>query len=456
ESRIATARTILTPWNFLNFDVEYGLGRQNGSDEHASAFRLSGNTSWLSYDARLIRADTKFPGYYRDVDFRSLALNIIPLRNFRIEAYAREEERNRQRDTTQFYAPKDRYYQVGLGYANYFSVSFRTNRQKDQLPGPKFDRRENVIQGRVGYGFDRLSFSLNADQGQTEDLLIGKSSPFRRYAVSSSFRPASSHSYSVSGEYATDRNLFTDETQKRLSGSLIAWILLGQSTQLQMNLYGSRIFAAFTQQYGQVEFSLEHRFPFDHTVVLRGRWTHFSPSVAPRQYSALLEYAVPLAIPVKRTTASGEIRGRVVDESGKGMPGVLVSLGTSAAVTDASGRYSFVSLRPGDYYVLLDKATIGLDRVAMVPMPLKVSVRGGEDVPLDLRVVRSALVEGSIRLVRADTTSSDDSPEAMEGKGGMVLELARDGEVHRRVTDNLGRFSFRDLRPGRWLLRVVG
>ena len=53
----------------------------------------------------------------------------------------------------------------------------------------------------------------------------------------------------------------------------------------------------------------------------------------------------------------GDIRGKVVDDAGVGMPGVTVTLsspalqGAQSAVTDSDGTYSFLSLPPGDYAV---------------------------------------------------------------------------------------------------------
>jgi hypothetical protein len=53
----------------------------------------------------------------------------------------------------------------------------------------------------------------------------------------------------------------------------------------------------------------------------------------------------------------GEIRGKVVDEAGAGLPGVTVTLSSSAlqgaqsAVTGSDGTYSFLALPPGEYAV---------------------------------------------------------------------------------------------------------
>jgi hypothetical protein len=52
--------------------------------------------------------------------------------------------------------------------------------------------------------------------------------------------------------------------------------------------------------------------------------------------------------------------------------------------------------------------------------------------------------------------------EGAEGKdkselklGNILVEISRSGESIRQVTDDEGRFSFYDLRPGRWMIKVA-
>jgi uncharacterized surface anchored protein len=85
--------------------------------------------------------------------------------------------------------------------------------------------------------------------------------------------------------------------------------------------------------------------------------------------------------------------------------------------------------------------------VLNVPQPLHVQARPGSTTQLSLTLLRKARVTGSVQLV--------DSAGRRIALGGAVIELRRDGEVHRRTTTEDGRIEFNDLRPGKWQLSVV-
>ena len=89
-----------------------------------------------------------------------------------------------------------------------------------------------------------------------------------------------------------------------------------------------------------------------------------------------------------RAQVSGKIEGTVVDEAGKGLAGVKVEAaepanGTRSTSTDKSGRYRFVSLRPGAY-----KVTFTLDSHADVQKNGNVRLDG--TVTINAKMFRTA------------------------------------------------------------------
>ncbi|MBI3787860.1 MAG: hypothetical protein HY276_06325, partial [Ignavibacteriales bacterium] len=378
----------------------------------------------------------------------------------RLEAYVRDEQRNLRQDTTLFYAPRDQYYQFGVGYSDYLSVYYRTNVQEDRLPNSKYSRSDDMVQIRAGYGFSSVNFLANADLGTTSDKLLSKNSPFRRYSFFTSFRPLDNQSYGLSLEYAKDQNLFNDEIQERLSASLSVWMLLGTRTQFSANFYGSRTHAEVEQTYSLIEAVLEHSLPFGHKLSLRGRETFITPATEVREVAYAAEYTIPLNIPLARLKNAGQIRGKALDvETGKGIENVLLYVGGATAITDKEGDFFFPALKPEVQFLQIDMSTIGLNRVPSQPMPKEVMIKGGEEVRVDIGVVRSAMVSGSITLYGFAKTESGDSTSGpiveLGGRPNAVLELSNEAEVNRRVSDNHGRFVFADIRPGKWKLQVI-
>jgi len=203
--------------------------------------------------------------------------------------------------------------------------------------------------------------------------------------------------------------------------------------------------------------SMQHVFPFQHRISVRARQNYSVPSANGRELAYMLQYSVPVGIPVKRLTSTGQLRGKVLDEQGNGMANVLVNVGPSAALTETDGEFFFPSLSPGEHFLVLDKATIGLEKVATVLTPLSLQITGGKETELDIHLVRSGVISGVTRLFEFDESDTTGTRVKQAGTlSGLIVEISNGTEIQRRISDNKGRFTFSDLRPGRWVMEIVG
>ena len=457
ETNITSVRGIVRPIAVANIDVEYGVSSGGKGRDDAFAAQVSGQERLFSYDARFVHAGASYNGYYRDVDYQSFALNVTPFKNVRMEAYYRDENRNLNRDTSLFLAPRERYVQIGGGYSSLFAVYFRSTLQEDLLPVSQYRRHEQMAQIRLGYSLNNVSLYSNIDLGSTRDRLTDKTFPFQRYALYSSFNVAATQNYGTSLEYSTERDLFTGDPQDRISTSVNASWFLTAKTNLQATVYWTKSLTSIRQDYTLLDFTLQHVFPFQHRISVRARQNYSLPSANGRELAYMLQYSVPVGVPVKRLTSTGQLRGKIVDDQGRGMGNVLINVSASASLTESDGEFFFPSLSPGEHFLVLDKATIGIDRVATVLTPLSVMIAGGKETKLDIHLVRSGAISGVVRLFAFDEADSTKTAMVEMGKqSGLIVEISNGMEIQRRVSDNKGRFAFSDLRPGRWILQVVG
>jgi hypothetical protein len=184
-----------------------------------------------------------------------------------------------------------------------------------------------------------------------------------------------------------------------------------------------------------------------------------------------------LGIPVSKKKNTGILYGRLIDqETLRPESDVIIRINGSSAVTDADGRYIFPSLKPGTYYLRLDKVKIGLNRITVKPTPMEVVVLGGGKQMIDLAVTRSASFSGKVVLCKSASDSvkgaqgsilRENGEYAIVGSGkeagtgadcigisNILIEMTREGETVRRVTDSEGRFKFEELRPGVWNVKA--
>ncbi len=459
SSDIMSVQGFFKPITGTALELEYGNGEKDGRKDDAFAAQLAGYQKWITYNLRYVKAGPDYGGYYRDTKFFSSSINLRLLQKIRIETYMRLEDRNLARDTSQIYVPHNASYQIGAGSSDLISIYYLNNIQQDRFDSSKYRTNEKAIQTRLGYNFSFASVYANMDFGTTKDELNLKQSPYKRLALSASFSPFARQNYSASIEYTDLKDNYTDERQQRLSANLNAWILIGESTQAQLNIYGNRVNASVKQTYSMFEGSIEHILPFNHKVILRGRHIVITPSTRITEDAYALEYEIPIGVPFKRITSVGQLRGSILDEKGRGIANVMINIGDNKVLSDKKGEFYFSALKPGTVFLSVDKASIGYDRITDQPMPMELLINGGEETSLMLKVAKNVTIAGEVILFGTGQTGILDTSTAINeigGKSGVFLEISNNNEIHRRVSDNKGKFLFTDLRSGEWTFKVIG
>ena len=239
-------------------------------------------------------------------------------------------------------------------------------------------------------------------------------------------------------------------------------VIIGERTLARARVFGSRSMSLPSplQTCTQVDLTVEHEFSSGHRLALHGRQSAITPSVDGRELAYILEYSIPINIPVQKNTAQGQLSGRIIDvETATGIPNVIFTVGRATAVSDGEGRFLVPSLAPDSYRVQVDRASLGLRRITLGEMPFEVVVKGGGDSHIEIGVTRSASIMGSLIRYdfKGDIQTDSTNEQLIEGGGqpNIVIELSNGTERQRRSTDGHGSFHFSDLRPGIWRLKIV-
>ena len=453
DAAVSSVRASATPLKSTLVDLEYGVSNAGGERDDALAGQFSARIPLGTFDARIVKAGGRYQGYYRDLSFGSLSLNLQPLRKVQTEAYFRSERRNLNNDSTLSFVPYEQVVQIGAGYSNLVSISYRQTLQEDLRSAPLYRRSEQIGRLRLGYDLFVIHLYSDLDIGTTQNDILGGSFPFRRYALFSVFSPSASQTYTVSLEYSRDQNLYTSEHQQRIAVGVGAAIRLAARSSLQGNLYWSRLQAVTRQEFLLLDLALQHEFPNTHQVSLRLRHNSFVPSIRANDVAYVLQYAVPLAIPLQRRGGGGRLTGIVLDENDRPVAQAVVNIGNTAAMSDRRGEFA-IPLPPGRHYLVLDRASVGLDRITRQAMPLEINVSEGKDERVILNIVRGATITAEIRL-NAFQEPGDSVVDAGP-RQGVLVEATKGADLRRRVSDSRGRVEFSELTPGQWTLRLVG
>jgi len=207
---------------------------------------------------------------------------------------------------------------------------------------------------------------------------------------------------------------FTGDKPRYSSSSLNMMIRFGQTSfsALYRTSYYQEFFDEifFDSQYaGQLinntmnvaQVSLTQVLPNHHTIGLHIRKIQ-SPYIPRKEGSIVgyLEYTIPIGVPVRRKPDSCRISGRIYDRNNykKGFSGVIVRANGYSAVTDKSGKYVFYGLKPGQYFLTIDRTTLNPDQIPIQKMPMEINLQLKRKAEQNIAVALKSTLSGEVIL----------------------------------------------------------
>ena len=169
-----------------------------------------------------------------------------------------------------------------------------------------------------------------------------------------------------------------------------------------------------------------------------------------------LGYQQPFALSIGQRAQVGSLRGSILDENSQGIADIVVQLADVTTRSQADGSYSFPALAAGRYFISLHTGVLNDRKVTIPATPLQVEILADTEQQLNLQVVQVAQIIGNIRSGLSPEQRAAlgiDEPAAL--LAGFIIELSRNGQVLRTLSNAQGLFQFDNLSPGLWQLRVL-
>jgi len=487
--------------------VEYSWDRTAGTGLRPANTALwleaGGSAGIASYRVNLIRSGSEYQGYYQNLDFRSAEFSLIPWTKLQVRASYLDQRRNTA--IFPYFLPfYDRTFQAGLQYQAKpwlnLSLEQRIHDREDLSQDARFAYRDSTVRtGALGQ-FGPFSVQGYFDFGSTHNTLTGESERLAEYTFS--LNAVVINSFTVGGyvHYRNQKETFTGDRERQLDLNFNAGYQTGRTrleafyrTSMHQELYQTALSEKsfenplfLLNNYDMFGLSVTQRFANGHQLSLRVQRAagSFAAGEAGRRLIGLLEYSIPLGMPVSRKTTIGSLRGKIYDaEDGrKGVAGAVVRANDLATLTGKNGDYAFNGLEPGRYLLTLEAPAEARSKITLERTPLGVDVAGGRNSECSIGLVTGSAILGRITVYKPERsnaalsikapaesgpTPSDavDKPKADEAKPKMiesgalaaaVVELVgADGEVLHARTDEDGRFAFEGLRPGKVTVSVL-
>lgn len=441
----------------LTADVELGHSACAGIGGNAFRVDLSDRRYRMKYNISLMHADAQYRGYNPDQQLAVFNADYPLTAVLSIHANHRVQQSNRQLAPTRAALDET---QDGAGVGYQFQDGARADldyvarNTVDLRALSDFDARHRAARLSLRQQYHRLSLYGSVESGTTTDLLRHDRFPARQLLTSAYWAASErlawgAYLFYVDNAYSTRK----DEPQKSV-GATIRYAF-SDTTTLDGNLQASR---ARIRGSG-ADLALSHRRANGDVVTLAMRRTAAGTA---DQTDLVFAYAVPLSVPVSKRQNVATVTGRLFDQdTGKGVPDLLLRLGGIVAVSGPNGEFSFPSILIGTYYLSIDQLNGVSGRIPLEPMPMAVEVRKGADARIDIALVQSATLTGSITLhesvaplAAAAVVGAGPEQGAPVTARNLLVILRNNGLEFKRLTDENGRFRLRGIPPGQWTVSV--
>ncbi|MFC1568756.1 hypothetical protein ACFL4L_00850 [bacterium] len=460
-----------------NLELEYARSFPKPGGESTYAFRsmFSGRYQKTWFHVNWIYATPNFVGYFQDTNYLTANLYTQILTKLRFQTTYNYSKRNFERDTTRFNAPINYHIRTGLKYyynshiSAGLSWSYRNNR--DRL-NRLFDYEERSLRLQLTGNLKNLSFTTSGETGYIYNHIYVHKATMIRYGLSATFKPWEKQNYSGFLYYEDSNRYSIDKRRSMIAGVTVDATLFG-NTMAHLQWQNDYSLEDYYSDRNTLDFSLEYMLKNQHSIRLKGRRTLMKNSISRVDIAILGEYNIPLNAPVSRRTDLCIVRGRMYDvKTNQPLKDVIIHINGSTAATDKNGEFGFYNLTEKTYYLTIDKSSMGIHKVTVQKMPMEITtVKGVEGKFLEIGVIHSGSLSGRVIKMRGtaetdsttgdqyllgkDTNGINGSHDAATDQGltNVIVEMIRDDEVIRRITDEEGRFMFEELRPGAWRVK---
>ena len=377
KSTAASVQVSMLPFARHELNVEYGVSSAHGVIGSGHAIDFKGNFQNTYYDLKKLSGGSRFTGYVKDQDMFAANLSHFFDNNMRIEFSGRKDNRNLNNDST-VSGGSSTFYQAGTGYGNLVSLYFREQSDNIVFPGQSVTREQKSIQLRNGLQASRWNFLTSVEYGLLNEEHRAVDLLQRRYGVQASVQLNDLSNVSINIDYAQQNQPGDSIRTDQLMGGFAAFLNFFKTVNFRVYGNVSRQFGAGDMTSGTLESSLQYEIGNGHHIQLRGRYIS-NPNQLNDRFSGGLEYSLPLSMPLGRIDNIGILSGTLKDENGKPISNVIISSGDLVTMTDRDGRFIFASIAPGENYLLIDRSTMGVDRITLQDNPITVNVpKGGE------------------------------------------------------------------------------
>ncbi len=464
------------------FELEYSMGQREDEKDSAFYVNFSSYSKWLAAYAKYTYSGPDFPGTYNDQDSITANVSVPVSAKLSINANARQDRRNLDKNPLKGSATIDRFYELGLNYRfvtnTNVSLDARYETNKDDMPFPTSDYNQKTGIITIAQLLGPFTMNLSAEAGREDDKLNENESSVDKISFSASYLTQAKNSFGLYFYHDNNRD-DNGNARKGFTYGASCSYRISEQNSFDIKLEDQKILESSTGSRDTYNVAFNLNLLKVHRITIQGRMTEYAETSSQDEKAFMVQYTQVFNMPVGKKDTIGGVKGHIYDkETGKGIKGAFIVLDGMTTIADSRGNFRFDSVRTGEHYLDVDMSTVASGRIPIEKMPIKVDVLGGDMSHVEIGITRAVSVSGKVVVYKYEasqlTTPGETSDEYSLGGAGetgvqggstnliaayplanAIIEIKGEKEIKYGVTRPDGSFDFEDLRPGKWTLSVM-
>lgn len=442
-----------------SYDAELALGMQDQQLSTAMQVKAKWQRDWFRIQTAVTWADKNFPGYYSNTSNLSGGLGFRVTKNLQVNMSYLSNNSNLALDTMYANAPYTSIATVNMNYritdALNLSIDGSYRKQQDRMPVPAFYYDEEAANAGFSLRFSQFDLSLTGGYGKILNYLpstVGQSLNSAKGNLN--FRVNLSPKFSLEGfaYYQGNQHYLIPEMQDVYYGGGVKYT--SNTIRFQAKYQSNYLIEEFYKDRSILNAGISI-FPADnHELSAVASYNLIKNTFDQKVFRFYIKYTYTLQMPVRRKKDIGSLEGQIINNGIPSVAGMVISFGGNSAITDEQGKFYIPVVKAGENYLFINDSKAGLHAIPETPGPYKITILPGTTNIFQLTYTRSSSISGKILIEEDEQTDGRTYITYNQKFENVILEVSKDEEVFRVISDEQGEFSFNDLRPGEWNMKI--
>lgn len=457
-TQLLSLSSLFNPAPWINANLEFATGRNRDKVHNAYKAIVGFRTKFFNSSINYTYADADFPGYIKNSQRIFCNLTLMH-KDLSLTGGYNRSSMTQALDTLFSNFPLSESWTLFSAYHisknHSISLGVMTFGTKDISLNPQFDYKKYNARLNIQSNFKPININLQADLGKMRNFLKESGVELSNFFTGSmNFYSTLSKVFSLNGfanyQYGQKGIVGPSEFYYGTTFSSNFEDKLSISLQYNSNFE----LKDYTRDRSLFSLDISSNINQFNTISLNANYNLVRNTLDTKEYYVQLRYSHTFNVPVAKRKDVGSLNGRIINHGVESVSRIRLNINGYLAITDKDGFFKFPAIPVGTYTLGIDESSFGLFTVEETPGPYTIVITPGKATYFEFAVTKSARIQGTLVINEDQKASQKGYIPIKEQVDRLIVEASSGSDLFRLLTDKNGNFSFEDLRPGEWNVKV--